>query len=77
MNTVGKLQVKEINHKSAKFLYEIVDIQTNKVVSTRKSNRVYVAATFDGQNYFGRVELALKYVRQYPARIICYTELAK
>lgn len=73
-NTVGKLTVKETNNKAGKYQYDIIDIATGKIVYTRKSNRLYVAATFDGQNFFGRVDLALKYGQKYPARILCYIE---
>ena len=31
--------------------------ETGKVISERKSNRVYVAATTDGKYYFGRLDL--------------------
>lgn len=50
----------EINTKSAKYRYDIVD-ETGKVVSSRKTHREYVAATApSGDSYFGRVDLARK-----------------
>jgi hypothetical protein len=73
-NKKGKLIKKETNNKAGKYQYEIVDIETNKVVSTRKSNREYVAATLDGQSYFGRVELAQRYWLSNQNRIIVYLE---
>lgn len=73
-NKKGKLIRKEVNHKANKYQYEIVDIETNKVVSSRKSNREYVAATFDGNNYFGRVELAQRHWLSNQGCIIVYLE---
>lgn len=51
------LKVKETNNKAAKFLYEVINDETGEVVSSRKSNRVYVACTFNGAYYFGRLDL--------------------
>lgn len=41
---------------SPKYHYKIVD-ESGNVISERKSNRDYVAATINGQYYFGRVDL--------------------
>lgn len=51
MNRNIKLTVKEINTKAAKFHYKVVDTDTNEVITQRKSNRVYIAATFNGAMY--------------------------
>lgn len=61
----------EINLKSAKFLYQVQDAEGN-VISSRKTNREYVAATKEGLNYFGRVELAQAYKRKNPDFEIAY-----
>ena len=46
----------DTGHKSGRFLYTITD-ETGAVLSTRKSDREYVAATINGQYYFGRLDL--------------------
>ncbi len=51
-----KLTITETQNKAAKFIYEIVD-ESGKVITTRKSNREYVAATIDGLYFFGRLDL--------------------
>jgi len=51
-----ELQVKETGNKAAKFIYTVVD-ENGVVISTRSSNREYVACTIDGQYYFGRLNL--------------------
>lgn len=51
------LKVTETGNKASKFLYEIIDDATGYVISTRKSNREYVAATIDGNYFFGRLDL--------------------
>lgn len=53
------LVVKETGSKAAKYFYSVVD-ESGMVVSTRTSNRVYVACTIDGSYYFGRVDLVGK-----------------
>jgi hypothetical protein len=51
-----KLLKVETGKKSAKFLYSIVD-ENGNVLSTRSSNREYVAATKCGTFFFGRLDL--------------------
>lgn len=53
------LNVKETGNKSAKYHYTITDEQGN-VISERRSDRKYVAATITGSHYFGRVDLVGK-----------------
>lgn len=53
------LNVKETGNKAAKYHYTITD-ETGTVISERKSNRVYVAATANGSFYFGRLDLVGK-----------------
>lgn len=50
------LRKTETGRKQGKFLYEIIDPSGN-VVSTRSSNRDYVAATICGMYFFGRIDL--------------------
>jgi hypothetical protein len=50
------LNVTVTGNKAGKFHYTITD-ETGKVISERKSNREYVAATINGQYYFGRLDL--------------------
>lgn len=50
------LKVTETNNKNGKFIYQVID-ETGAIISTRKSNRVYVACTIDGAYYFGRIDL--------------------
>lgn len=40
-----------------RYHYRVVDLETGRVVSERKSNRRYVAATLDSRHYFSRVDL--------------------
>lgn len=54
------LRVTETNNSKGKFLYEVVNVETGAVVASRHSNRVYVAATRTGGNFYGRVDLAQK-----------------
>jgi hypothetical protein len=51
-----KLIKQETGKKSAKFLYSIVD-ENGNVLTTRSSNREYVAATICGKFFFGRLDL--------------------
>ena len=51
-----KLKVTETKNKAGKFHYQVID-ENGAVVSERKSNREYVAATSNGSHYFGRVDL--------------------
>ena len=51
-----KLSVTETKNKAGKFLYQVID-QDGRLVSERRSNRVYVACTVTGSHYFGRVDL--------------------
>jgi hypothetical protein len=53
------LKVTETNNKAGKFLYQIID-ETGNVVTERRSNREYVAATINGAFFFGRVDLVGK-----------------
>lgn len=50
------LHKKETGSKAARFHYTIKD-ETGAIISDRKSNREYVAATINGQFYFGRIDL--------------------
>lgn len=74
MNTRAKLTVKETKSETGKYHYEVVDKHTGEVLSERKSNRVYVAATYDGNFFFGRVELAMKYQVKTGTTEIAYIE---
>lgn len=51
------LRVTELSTKAAKYGYEVIDNETGAVISSRKSNREYVACTIDGSFYFGRLDL--------------------
>ena len=42
--------------KNGKYHYQVVD-ENGKILSERKSNREYVAATITGSFYFGRLDL--------------------
>lgn len=53
------LKVTETGNKAAKFLYEVID-ENGKVITSRKSNRAYVACTIDGRFFFGRLDLINK-----------------
>lgn len=53
------LNVKETGNKAAKYHYTITD-ESGAILSERKSNREYVAATIDGCYYFGRLNLVGK-----------------
>jgi len=55
-----KLTVTKTGNKRGKYHYQVVEKATDNVVSERHSNRQYMAATLDGGNYFGRLELAKK-----------------
>lgn len=57
------LFAKETQNKAGRFTYTVKD-ENGQVISERKSNRVYVACHKNGGNYFGRVDLALKFVAQ-------------
>lgn len=57
-------------------LYQVID-EEGKVISKRKSARDYVAATIDSGNYFGRVDLAARFVsdaysKYHETHIIAY-----
>lgn len=43
-------------NKSGRFVYTVTD-ESGNILSTRRSNREYVACTIDGQYYFGRLDL--------------------
>lgn len=49
----------ETKNKAGRFHYKVLD-QAGNVVSERKSNRLYVACTINGQYYFGRRDLVGK-----------------
>jgi len=51
-----KLTVTETGNKAGKFSYTVVD-ENGTIISTRKSNREYVACTINGSYYFGRLDL--------------------
>lgn len=51
-----ELKITETGNKAGKFHYQVID-ENGTVVSERKSNREYVAATINGQYYFGRLDL--------------------
>jgi hypothetical protein len=55
------LSVKETGNKAGRFTYTVKD-ENGQVISERKSNRVYVAALKYGGMYFGRVDLAMKFL---------------
>ena len=50
------LKKTETNRKTGKFFYEVID-ESGNVISTRSSNREYVACTINGNFYFGRIDL--------------------
>lgn len=50
------LNVTETNRKVGKYFYEVID-ENGSTISTRTSNREYVACTIDGSHYFGRLDL--------------------
>lgn len=56
-NTTHVLHVRETKSAKTRFLYIVREIATNEIVSTRSSNRKYVACTAHGDFYFGRTEL--------------------
>lgn len=85
VNTTHKLTVEETDRKAGKYLYKVIEIATGKVVSTRTSNRKYVACSISGAFYFGRVDLigkgnhgnALKFTNEQwfeHTKIIAYLE---
>lgn len=51
-----ELKKTETNKKSAKFLYEVID-ENGNIISSRNSNRDYVACTIYGYFFFGRLDL--------------------
>ncbi len=51
-----ELKVTETARKDGKFSYQVID-ENGTVLSTRSSNREYVACTIDGKFYFGRLDL--------------------
>lgn len=50
------LKKTETGRKNGKFLYEVID-ESGNVISSRTSNRDYVACTVNGGFYFGRLDL--------------------
>jgi hypothetical protein len=50
------IEVKEIGKLNKAFMYTIKDMDGN-IHATRKSKHTYVAATFDGQYFFSRLDL--------------------
>ena len=53
------LKVTETNNKAGKFHYQVID-EAGNVLTERRSNREYVAATINGAFFFGRVDLVGK-----------------
>lgn len=53
------LKKTETARKNGKFFYEVID-ENGNIISTRSSNREYVACTINGEFYFGRVDLVGK-----------------
>jgi len=51
-----KLTITQTNKKAGKFLYQVID-ENGTVLSSRTSNREYVACTVNGAYYFGRADL--------------------
>jgi hypothetical protein len=51
-----KLIVHETKSKAAKFHYQVVD-EAGNVLTSRNSNREYVACTICGSYFFGRLDL--------------------
>lgn len=74
MNTLAKLTVTETKNKAGKYHYKVIEIATGNVLSERKSNRKYVAATYTGTNYFGNTGLAMKFRSKWGRDDIAYTE---
>jgi hypothetical protein len=50
------LKKTETGKKDAKYLYEVID-EAGNIISSRRSNREYVACTVYGDYYFGRLDL--------------------
>jgi hypothetical protein len=57
LNTSEKLVVKKSDNTDYRFMYEIVNKETNAVVHSRYSNRKFYAATISG-TYFGSIQKA-------------------
>lgn len=53
------LKKTETARKTGKFFYEVID-ENGNIISTRSSNREYVACTINGEFFFGRVDLVGK-----------------
>lgn len=53
------LKVTETNNKVGKFHYQVID-ESGNILSERRSNRKYVAATINGVFFFGRIDLVGK-----------------
>jgi hypothetical protein len=55
-----KLIKREIKfNKTSKYHYQVID-ENGDMISERRSNREYVAATIDGKYYYGRMDLVGK-----------------
>ena len=55
--TVTTIKRRDPNSKKPdSYLYTVTD-ETGKLISTRKSDRKYVACTANGSHYFGRLDL--------------------
>lgn len=63
------LEKKETGNAKIRFVYSVVD-ETGNVVSTRRSNRNYIAATINGQFYFGHFDLIGKGAHGQQIRIL-------
>jgi len=57
LNTTEKLTVERSKKQGFRFLYKIVNIEFGGVISTRYSNRKFVAATISG-TFFGSLTQA-------------------
>jgi hypothetical protein len=57
LNTTEKLTVGRSKSHRHRFIYKIVNIETNRVLFTRHSNRKFVAATISG-TFFGSLTQA-------------------
>ena len=60
VSLTAKLTVTKTNNKAGIYHYQVIDKATGNVLAERRSNRKYVAATIDGNIFFGRLELAQK-----------------
>lgn len=72
------LKVTETKNKSGRYHYQVVD-ELGNVLTERRSNRLYVACTINGQYYFGRMDLigkgdhgsAIRWTQDPRAKMVC------